>query len=188
MKSKQIIIMNGTGGCGKDTVTDFMMDAYTIYKYSSICKVKEIAAQCGWVGGKSEVDRKFLSDLKLLTTNYNDMPMEDLRLVYEKFMTGELGPNVNDKYSGLKSDYPNAEILIIDIREPAEIEKAVNEFNAITVLITRPEVGQITSNMSDANVNNFTYDYEIINDGTLSDLESKVYDFIDWLKERWELR
>lgn len=188
MKSKQVIITNGSGGCGKDSIAKFIQEYYTMYKYSSICKVKDIAAICGAEpdenGYKSEKLRKFWSDLKLLTVDYNDMPMNDLCLIYNKFIENDLDASINDKYSGLRSDYPSAQLLIIDIREPAEIQKAVDKFDAITMLVTRPDVDQIKSNMADANVNNFKYDYEIINDGTLEDLRNKVLTFIDWLEER----
>lgn len=189
MSEKICIVTNGSGGCGKDEITRMIQDyGFNVYKASAICKVKDIAAMCGAEpdvnGNKSEALRKFWSDLKLMTVAYNDMPMNDLRIIYENFINNTLSPSANDKYSGLTSDYPNADILVIDVREPEEIQKAVNEFNAITVLITRPDIKQITSNVSDASVRDFTYDYEIINDGTLDELRNKVHTFIDWLKNR----
>lgn len=136
-------------------------------KYSSIDKVKEIAKIVGWTGTKTEKDRKFLSDLKLLTTEYNDMAFNDLKEVVTDFKLGFL----------------EAKLLIIDIREPSEIEKAKKEFNAFTVLIKNDNVKEITSNMADANVLNYTYDYVVNNSGTLDDLEMEVTKFITWLKE-----
>lgn len=137
------------------------------YKYSSIDKVKEIAKTIGWTGTKLEKDRKFLSDLKLLTTQYNDMPFIDLKEIVTDFNLGLL----------------EAKLLIIDIREPMEIEKAKNEFGAFTVLIKNDNVEKITSNMADAYVENYAYDYVVNNSGTLDDLEMEVKKFIAWLKE-----
>ena len=68
MGSKQIVIINGTGGCGKDTFVSFVSKYKRVYNFSSIDKVKEIAKLIGWDGGKTDKDRKFLSDLKKLTT------------------------------------------------------------------------------------------------------------------------
>ena len=68
MCSKQIVIINGTGGCGKDTFVSFVSKYKRVYNFSSIDKVKEIAKLIGWNGGKTDKDRKFLSDLKKLTT------------------------------------------------------------------------------------------------------------------------
>ena len=86
---KQVFIINGSGGVGKDTFIEMIPTFEFIGKnenstvwfknleirnYSSVSKVKEIAKIIGWNGEKTERDRKFLSDLKLLTTEYNDMP------------------------------------------------------------------------------------------------------------------
>ena len=105
--SKRIFITNGMARCGKDTFAKFLNEITPTMKYSSIDKVKDIARLCGWEGGKTERDRKFLSDLKLLTTDYSDMPFKEIKKKVEKFMS--------DK---------TYEVMLIDIREPNEIEKA----------------------------------------------------------------
>ena len=61
---KKIFITNGMARCGKDTFAKFLNELIPTMKYSSIDKVKDIAYLCGWDGGKTERDRKFLSDLK----------------------------------------------------------------------------------------------------------------------------
>lgn len=156
---KRIFITNGVGGCGKDTFAELLNEIVPVYKYSSINKVKEIAKQCGWEGGKSERDRKFLSDLKLLTTEYSDMAFKDISQYIKTFL---------DAYETRR------DIMLIDIREPEEIERAKKEFNAETILIENPRVEDITSNMADANVRNYTYDYVIFNDGTLDDFRRNI--------------
>ena len=55
--------------------------------------------------------------------------------------------------------------------------------NAKTLLVTNPRVALITSNTSDGNVYNYTYDYEIKNEGTLEDLEQKAKEFVSWKKK-----
>ncbi len=45
---KQIIIINGTGGSGKDTFVEFCSKYGSIMNFSSIDKVKEIATLIGW--------------------------------------------------------------------------------------------------------------------------------------------
>lgn len=162
---KKVIITNGSGGCGKDTFFSYINEIIPSIKYSSIDKVKEIAKIIGWTGGKTEKDRKFLSDLKLLTSEYNNMPLDDLKSIVNDF--------INNKLFG--------ELLVIDIREPDEIAKAVAEFEATTVLIRNPNVKKITSNMADANVENYEYDYIIENNGTLDDLKRKAHEFVNIL-------
>lgn len=172
---KLIFIINGSGGVGKDTFVELVSlnnknkNYFKIKNYSSVSKIKEIAKIIGWNGDKTEKDRKFLSDLKLLTTEYNNMPLNDMKRYAKEFMDYENSDNDN-------------KILFLHIREPGEIAKAANEFkeyNVKTILVKRDSVKHITSNMADENVYNYKYDIEINNNGTIEDLEDKAKHFID---------
>lgn len=158
--NKKIFITNGMARCGKDTFAKLLNEIIPTMKYSSIDKVKDIARLCGWNGGKTERDRKFLSDLKLLTTDYSDMPFSEIKKNVEKFMS--------DK---------TYEVMLIDIREPEEIERAKVVFGAKTILIENNRVKHIDSNMADANVYNYKYDYKIQNNGTLEEFKNNIQDF-----------
>lgn len=160
--NKQIFITNGMARCGKDTFATFLNEFVPTLKYSSIDKVKEIAKLCGWTGGKTEKDRKFLSDLKVLTSEYSDMPFKAISEEIEKF----------------EKDTTNS-VMLIDIREPEEIEKAKNAFGARTILIENNRVNMIDSNMADANVFNYTYDFTIQNNGTLEEFKENIRFFAE---------
>ena len=173
---KQVFIINGSGGVGKDLFVNMVKTSvskfspYRVWNYSSIDKVKAIATQIGWSGGKTEKDRKFLSDLKLLTTEYNDMAFEDLKRMVNIF-----------------EEQKDVVFLFLHIREPNEIERAKNEFNAHTILITRDSVPQITSNMADGGVFNYHYDTIIKNNDTKEMLQGMADLFTqDWLFEENE--
>ena len=75
------------------------------------------------------------------------------------------------------------EFCVIHIREPEEIERAKNAFGAETLLIRRVGLSSITSNYSDANVENYTYDY-IIENSTLEELEKEAMNFVGGLNDR----
>lgn len=156
---KKVIIINGTGGSGKDTFVEFCTKYTKVMNFSSIDKVKEVAKVIGWDGTKSDKDRKFLSDLKRLTTEYNDMSYKSICDAYNTF---------------LKND---DEILFIHIREPLEVARAAKAFNAKTLLIKRLGHDNILSNISDADVDNYEYDYIITND-TLENLDEKAANFV----------
>ena len=166
-KYKQIFIINGSGGSGKDTFVSLVRECMEeelnqnnlVDNFSSVDKVKEIAKIIGWDGKKTEKDRKFLSDLKLLCTEYNNMPFKSMQEKVEEF----------------KND--DAEFLFLHIREPEEIEKAKKAFNAETILIIRDNIEQITSNMADKNVRDYNYDIVIYNNDTLEELRSKAMKF-----------
>lgn len=160
---KEIIIINGTGGSGKDTFVEFAAKYAKVFNFSSIDKVKEVATIIGWNGGKTEKDRKFLSDLKRLTTDYNDMAFNSVKSAVEYFENSD------------------EEIMFIHIREPEEIARAQAAFNAKTLLVKRAGLDNITSNYSDASVENYDYDYKIYND-TLENLESAALDFVNNLR------
>lgn len=172
---KQIFIINGTAGVGKDAFVDAVEKAleninkdYWVENYSSVTRVKEIAKSCGWNGTKTERDRKFLSDLKLLLTEYNDLPFKDLGYVVEGF---------------LHDGFEDSKMLFLHIREPLEVTKAVNAFNAKTILVKRDSVAHIISNMADENVYNYNYDIVIENNGTPEDLQEKARLFVnDYIK------
>ena len=157
---KKIFITNGMARCGKDTFAKFLSELTPTMKYSSIDKVKDIAYLCGWEGAKTERDRKFLSDLKLLTTEYSDMPFKKIKEMVNKFN--------NDK---------DHSIMLIDIREPDEIERAKTVFGAKTILIENNRVKHISSNMADANVFSYKYDYIVENNSSLEEFKSNVKKF-----------
>lgn len=158
---KHIYITNGVARCGKDTFAKFLGELVPVHKYSSIDKVKEIAEWCGWDSTKkTEKDRKFLSDLKLLLTEYNDLPFEDVKGEVDFFHRVSV-----------------RKVMLIDIREPAEIERAKKEFGAETILIVNPNIPHIMSNMADKNVYEYEYDYKIMNNGTLEKFRETTRQF-----------
>ena len=75
------------------------------------------------------------------------------------------------------------EIMFIHIREKEEIEKAVKAFNAKTLLIKRKGYENISSNLSDANVEDYNYDFVIIND-TIEQLDVSAKKFVEDLKKQ----
>ena len=166
--NKQVIIINGTGGSGKDTFVEFCSKYANVMNISSVDKVKEAAKiLVGWNGEKDEKSRKLLVDLKQLSINYNDSPTKYIEQKFEEFKSCD------------------AIFLFIHIREIDEIEKIKKLLDAKTLLIRNPRVALITSNNSDRNVYNYNYDYIVENEGTLEDLEHKAEEFV---KRKPEIR
>ena len=159
--NKKIFILNGVGTSGKGEFASRLSKHIPTIKYSIIDMIKEVAEDLGWEGSKTEKDRKFLSDLMDLATEYNDSPYRDVASLVNAF----------------KTELPET-VLIIDMRDPIDIKRAVDDFGAETILIRNPNVGKIKSNHADANVENYRYDYIIENNGSLEQLESTVELFI----------
>lgn len=162
--SKQIFIINGSGGVGKDTFCEKCGHYTDVKVVSSIDLVKHFATEMGWSGQKTPRNRRFLSDLKDLLTAYNDLPFKDIK----------------QKVNEFKQDTDNM-FLFIHIREPEEIERAKKEFGAHTVLVVNDNVLGIYSNHADGRVLEYDYDDVIDNSGTLEELEQEAKRFV----ERW---
>ena len=118
---KQVIILNGGGGVGKDTLIEFAAKTYKIINVSSIDPIKEIASAGGWQGEKDEKGRKLLIAIKAAFVAYNDLPFRHCIDEYLKF---------------LESDN---QFMFVHIREPQEIEKFRAVTGAKTILITRKD-------------------------------------------------
>lgn len=171
---KHIFIINGSGGVGKDTFVELvsvelnnkLKKFHTVINFSSVDKVKEVARKIGWDGKKTEKDRKFLSDLKILSSNYCDMPFQSIINKVDEFNRDE-----------------ESIILFLHIREPEEIQRAVNAFSAKTLLVIRNSVEHVLTNPADSNVFKYNYDYVIENNGTLDELNKMAKHFVKEMTE-----
>lgn len=166
---QKIIIINGKGGVGKDTLCEFASRHFNIRNVSSITPIKEIAKKCGWNGVKDDKSRKFLSDLKSILISFNDYPTNYLIKEIKSF---------NDSQD---------DILFIHIRECSEINKLVEFVNhslpnieCVTMLIKRAACEQNWGNSSDDEVENYNYDYIYYND---KPLEIAEMDFVNYIKD-----
>ena len=162
---KVVIIINGRGGVGKDTLCDFAAESYRVRNVSSITPIKEIASQHGWNGEKDLKARKFLSDLKTAFTEYCDLPTKYLLEQYSLFKESD------------------EQIMFAHIREGKQIDHFKYEVTklgakCISLLILRGEQGHY-GNASDDDVENYAYDLVYDNSKPLEEARA---DFISFLK------
>jgi hypothetical protein len=154
---KLVIVINGAGGVGKDTLCALAAKHFRVLNISSITPIKELAAAAGWDGKKDDRSRRFLSDLKRLTVEYNDFPTTWATERYHEFLLGD------------------DEIMFVHIREPEEIAKFVRGTgkSAKTLLVRGGERMSKTvyGNASDDEVENYAYDFYFMNDRTIEEAE-----------------
>ena len=178
----KVVIVNGKPGVGKSEferqcvaqcnlfhrTTGFSLGRdLWIDVTSTVDFVKEIAAECGWDGTKTLENRKFLSDLKDLLAQWDNVPYK----------------TIVNRANNLPSNLDW--IMFVDCREPAEIQKLKEGLNATTVLIRRPGDEETeTSNHADAGVFNYEYDLTIENNSDIMDLAKKAKDFINYMRGR----
>ena len=197
---KKIIIINGSGGVGKDAFAKRVIEetvkiakhtGYTTeqIKTGQICNyviapniyyrsnnistidcVKNIARMFDWNGKKSEKDRKMLSDFKDLLTNYNDYPFKRIVAQITDWLRYDKS-RPNDMY--------DHSFLFVHCREPKEIERIKNQFpnDVFTLLVQNPKVAKVIGNHADREVENYNYDFTVVNDSDLRALRKIAIDF-----------
>ena len=170
-----IYIVNGAPGSGKTTFEKIVQELYgeeDVWILSTVDRVKAAAEVLGWDGTKTPENRKFLSDLKDLWTEWRDGPF-----LY-----------VQDNLEKIKRWYQiwdvshNMAIVFIDSREPWEIERFAKELNAQTILIKRPSGAddERILNHADRDVEQYKYDYVIDNSSDLENLKNECELFLDF--------
>ena len=164
---KLAIVINGSGGAGKDTLCEMTASCFKVINVSSIDPIKKIARENGWNGEKDLKSRKFLADLKQLFTDYNDLPTRYILGKYAEFLASD------------------AEIFFVHIREGAQIAHFVAEAEKIgakpiTLLVRSKRCESVYGNASDDDVANFEYDYYYDND---LPLDEAGQDFCAFLKD-----
>lgn len=195
---KKIIIINGSGGVGKDAFAkrvieetlklskriipveneDYCVDPEVFYRIDNIITnnistidcVKNIAKMFNWNGEKSEKDRKMLSDLKDLMMVYNDYPFKRITAQITDWLRYDK-TRPNDMY--------DHSFLFVHCREPKEIDRIKNQFpnDTFTLLVQNPKVAKITGNHADKEVENYNYDFTVVNDSDLIALRKVAIDF-----------
>lgn len=169
-KKKTVIIINGRGGSGKDTICDVVGRHYKTFNISTIDEVKAAALCIGWNGGKEPKDRAFLSELKALSIKYYNHPFNQAVRMYNFF---------------INSDF---DILFIHVREPSEIEKLRRHIkfdgmaSVYTLLVLSERATGIYGNHSDDEVEDYTYDYTFVNDCRLEQLDETFMTFFEGWK------
>lgn len=162
---KKVFIINGAAGVGKDTFVEiakykiFIKTGLTTYNISSVDNVKTAAKILGWDGEKDARGRKFLSDLKDLSTINYQGPYN--------YMLNQ----VNSKTKG---------IFFLHVREPIEIKYFTDNYSDLvkTILVERDNI-ETFENHADKNVDKYNYDVKILNIGSIEDLVEIADQFVE---------
>jgi len=166
MNDKTIIIINGQGGVGKDTLCNYFCKFYNGMIISVINPVKQKAKRLGWKGGKTDKDRAFLNELKHVLDSYFNETDVYLDKMLRSFEAGE------------------RKVLFVTMRDIDDIEKykaifLKKGFRVKTLLVRRKAVQRTFGNPADDNVFDYGYDYIFDND---MPIEAAHNDFVILIK------
>ena len=171
----KVVVVNGVCGSGKDSFESYVaayakLNGYIIDKTSMVTYVKKCAEKCGWAGGKTNADRKFLASLKDILEEWNDSPFEDVH----KFL---LTAAKDGKY-----------LTFVDAREGKDIDRIKEHWpDTTTVLVKNDNVRPPQGNHADENVNDYFYDWVIDNSSSLEDLRLAAEVWFEKILEEGEL-
>lgn len=160
---KIVIIINGKGGCGKDTICDIVSKYYKVKNISSVTPIKQIATYGGWDGSKDKKGRKLLSDIKKAFTKYNKLSFNYLLNAYYEFILD------------------NNEIMFVHIREPKEIKKFKKSIvtTCYTLLVKSSRTNKRYGNKSDDKVEEYKYDFIYENNDSIENLENNFINYFN---------
>jgi hypothetical protein len=185
-----IIGINGYAGSGKDTVGTILQQIdkdshWEIKKWAG--KLKQVAELLTGIPVEKFEDQEFKKTN--LGKQWNDRinnPMS-VRDFLQKLGTEGLrdGLHTNTWVNALMADYkcvpadraPNGwdcdNWIITDTRFPNEAQ-AIKDADGIIIRVTRPGIGPVNDHPSETGLNQWKFDYEIQNDGTLENLINSV--------------
>jgi len=168
----KVVIINGLPGSGKSTFVRLCKELSgqheslrAAYEVSTVDEIKRVAQLMGYLGDdfKTPKSRKFLSDLKMAHTAFNNGPFH-----YAKKMIME--------YSRLDEGC----CVFIHCRELDEIKAFKRTYmdGGITLKIAS-RGSSAASNFGDSEAGRpYNYDYIVENNGTLEDLKDKALEFM----------
>lgn len=171
----RIVVINGMPRSGKDTFVGMCQEIIgekRCLNVSTVDFVKEVAAYCGWDKTKTPQNRAFLSDLKDLLTQWNDIPYKDIENRIKIFKRQLFFNSIPEEKA----------VVFIHCREPEEIDKFARRMKAITLLVRRVQVEDAEqSNHADKNVFEYEYDAVANNNGSLEDLKETAKEFLNFI-------
>ena len=161
---KKTFIVNGLPRSGKDTFAENLGKLCKAKKISVIEPVVTMLALCPLadVSKKSPEDRVLYNEIKKALDKHSHITTRYAAQEYGKFLV---------------SSY---DILLIDIRNPVQIDEVKGIIPCRTVLIERDGMASCGSEDDDPEmIEGYTYDYRINNNGTLEEFLEKTKSFYE---------
>ena len=163
-----IFVLNGSPRSGKDTFC-ILMEKYGVVKHYSYVDFTRTMLDKMRVDyrKKTDKDRQLLETINNALETYDDIPMKDIC------------DNVLNAIS--KADFRNL-FIFVDIRKPENIKRFLEKYPDAKTLYIDDGKGLSEATESDHSVKDYDYDYYVMNDGSLTDLQNAVEKYIKELR------
>lgn len=179
----QIIAFLGSKGVGKDTSADFLVRNYGYQKYALADPMKH-AVRTLFHFSEEQLwgDKKEIIDPYWGVTPREVMQYIGIDMLYEGL--GNRFPHIGHAFA-IKAferwtrEHPDASIVISDLRMQHDLDGLKN-LGAIVIRLERPAIVNDDKHSSESDVPMVTgYDFVIVNDGTIQDLEQKIQEIVE---------
>lgn len=175
----KIIVINGKGGIGKDTLIEALKNAAPHYIHvSNVSSITPIAYAVDSTGivknGKTNAYRKLLSDMKTAIDEYY---RAEEGVAYT---TDYLNKKIIQWERLCEFGKASHHVLFVHIREPEMIQTFVNAHpDATTMLVKSDRAQEEYGNPADDWVESYNYDYIFDANGTKEEEAKKFCDLIE---------
>ena len=180
---KKLIILNGTGGAGKDTfykyISEYLFQRYnqTSIHYSYVEFTREMLKEYGIdPSEKTAKYRQLLATINHALTEYRNIPLRDCCSLIDDMLFKGID---DDPYEYVNPNEINC--IFLDVREPSVIDSFKKLYpNTTTILVDNGRINNSTN--EDKNVKNYLYDYVIFNVTSIDELKLKSEDIAEKLR------
>ena len=182
---KAIIVINGKGGIGKDTLINALAKAdVMVFNASSIDPIKEMCEALNKQGVKDLAYRRLLSDVKEAVDGYCEFKNGI------SYTTEYLVKAMTLWHTQTNIHAPEYSVMFVHIREPENITRFVKEATKklchwndedtiLTSLLVKSDRSlESYGNSSDDDVDKFDYDYTFTSNGTVEEDSKRFVEFI----------
>ena len=145
----------GLAGSGKDTAAAIVCRKLNHKQLSFATKLKDVCMTLGWDGHKDTRGRKLLQNMGMAFREYNPNTWID---EVDKTLDRSLHH------------------VFADVRFANEAEYIKNQLNGVIIRVVRPSLvfTETHQHVSEAGQNQIAVDYNLLNDGSLEDLETAL--------------
>jgi len=185
---KELVVVTGKKRSGKDTFGNYLVNCYDYKKAQPFACFK--TAIKNWFGFTEEQMNGSLKEV--IDERWGVSPRALMQIFGTDLMRGDLNfyfPELEKKVGkGLwakvfKTWYlrqPDGKYVVCDWRFPEERAELLDLPNVTFVKIVNPRIKSIDEHVSETSIDTLTYDYQVLNDGTLDQFYLRI-EYL-WLK------